>query len=200
MSRTSFTSVCLGVAAALTGWCLWAAESRPNTLVEPLQSLFRHSKHHEAFGKLKIRCADCHSFSIKPKEKGPVDARVPTGLLKPSPRICHECHLGKVSLPRPNQCVICHTSTEAIRPPDHLLGWETRHGRMAQLDRQSCAACHTPATCSKCHSRVDALNPIVHEPNFRLAHSIRARANPQSCVQCHKSPSFCKDCHAGGTL
>jgi hypothetical protein len=168
-------------------------------LVQPLKTLFNHKAHTGGFQKLGIRCTDCHTFAVKPRESGPVGSQVPAGFLKPSRQICHQCHLGHVAVARPNQCLLCHLNTDAIKPEDHLLGWRIRHGRMAQMDRQSCAECHTTSSCNQCHAKVDVLNPQVHAPNYRLMHSIHARANPQSCVQCHKSVSFCKDCHSGAS-
>ena len=165
---------------------------------QPLRELFVHSKHKEAFGKLGVRCTDCHTFAIKPKESGPVGPAVPSQFLQPPARICHQCHLGKVALARPNQCILCHANTQSLMPEDHLLSWRIRHGKMAQLDRQSCNQCHTTSSCSTCHLKNDTMNPVVHPPNFRLTHSIRVRADPQSCIMCHKSASFCKDCHTGG--
>ena len=166
-------------------------------LNRPMKLLFNHAKHGDAFKKLEVRCTDCHSFAYKPKEAGPLSQPAEHSLIKPSSQVCHQCHVGKIELPRPNQCMICHSTTDTIKPKDHLLGWNVRHGKIAQLKRESCTQCHTTSSCNQCHLKQDTLNPHVHRPNFRLSHSVHARANPQSCVQCHKSPSFCVDCHSG---
>lgn len=168
------------------------------TLSQPLKSLFRHSKHEEAFKKLGVSCVDCHTFSIKQKEAGPITDVKPDGYIQAPRGVCHQCHLGNVQLPRPNQCLLCHAQTDTIKPKDHFLGWRERHGKMAQMNRESCTQCHTDSSCSKCHLKTDRMNPQVHRPNFRITHSIHARANPQSCIECHKSPAFCRDCHYGG--
>lgn len=168
------------------------------TLVLPLKELFSHGKHAEGFSRLNVSCTDCHDFSIRAKTPGPLSDPVRAGLLHPKRSVCHDCHNGRLTLPRPNQCLLCHAQTDALKPRDHFLSWTSRHGKMAQMDRDSCAQCHAPTGCANCHSRMDTMNPSVHKPNFRLTHSIQARAHPQTCVECHRSAPFCADCHNGG--
>lgn len=166
-------------------------------VARPLRSLFSHRKHEEAFRKNSASCTDCHDFSVKPVDGGPLAHAVQSGFLSAPKGVCHQCHLGRVSLPAPNQCMLCHENTRSLMPADHHLNWRERHGKFAQLDRDSCRSCHTPETCSRCHSNQDPLRPVVHPGNFRRFHSIEARAKPQSCIECHRSQAFCVDCHSG---
>ncbi|MCM2278428.1 MAG: hypothetical protein NDJ89_10170 [Oligoflexia bacterium] len=166
-------------------------------ITHPMKELFSHPAHAKSFREMGVACTDCHDFSIKPAAPGPLASSLPTGLLKPQKGVCHQCHLGKIALPTPNQCTLCHLSTAAIQPRDHAVDWKARHGRFAQFNRESCASCHSQQSCNQCHSRLDRMNPMVHPGSFRLFHSVRARANPQSCVQCHKTRAFCTDCHSG---
>ena len=162
----------------------------------PLERVFKHQKHMQAFKKMKISCQDCHRFSIKSKKTGGLPKSVNGKFLHPSKGVCHQCHLGQLALPRPNQCVICHTDVVVLRPKDHDQAWMKRHGRFSQLDSDSCKKCHTKSGCSECHLKRDPLKNRVHSGNFRLTHSIKARAN-QGCVTCHRSQKFCTDCHDG---
>lgn len=169
--------------------------SADDVLVAPLKTLFSHERHLDAFKRMDRACTSCHSFSIQSQEKGPTAEPVPSGLLKAPVKSCHECHVEKIALARPNQCVICHGSTKKIQPKDHEMAWKERHGRMAQLDSEGCRKCHTPVSCDRCHAQRDSMNPNVHPGNFRLFHSIQARGNPASCLTCHRSQQFCLDCH-----
>ncbi|MBK9294992.1 MAG: hypothetical protein IPM57_11235 [Oligoflexia bacterium] len=167
-------------------------------LAKPLNLLFSHKAHQNAFNKTEISCTKCHNFSVKPKGSDPLAEGVPSGLLKVSRKVCHECHMGKISLPRPNQCTLCHKNVEKLMPESHKKNWAKRHGHIAQLNSDACKDCHTDKTCTQCHTQRDTLKPNVHRPNFRLTHSIEARANPQSCVVCHANTSSCTQCHTRG--
>lgn len=167
------------------------------SLTQPLDHLFSHPKHKKTFEKMGMTCTSCHNFSVHGKESEPLSQPVRAGYLIPMKQICHQCHLGNVSFPRPNQCQLCHNSVETLKPEDHYNNWRLRHGRMSQLDRDSCAQCHTSQSCADCHAMRNTVMPIVHPPNFRLMHSIEARANPQKCTLCHQSASFCINCHTG---
>lgn len=170
----------------------------PESLLHsPMKQLFSHKRHAQRFEQSGIHCTQCHQFSVYSNTKGPLAPPVDIPTLRPPKKICHECHLTRVSLPRPNQCLVCHSSTDAIKPKDHFLGWDFRHGKLSQMNLSSCTQCHSQQDCSDCHLRRDTTKPIVHPANFRLTHSIRARANPQSCVVCHQQSSFCLDCHTG---
>ena len=177
---------------------VWAESAIKTHLLMPTKRLFSHKKHNEVLESLKIQCSECHNFSIKGEISGPLARPVTENFLKAPGHICHQCHFGKVNLPRPNQCRVCHQASEILKPQDHFLNWKERHGRMAEMDRASCERCHNTAqTCNQCHSKVDLMKPKVHQANFRLFHSVNARSNPQSCVVCHRKGSFCQDCHYG---
>ena len=173
------------------------AKENPSHLVLPTKGLFKHTHHQKILEELGISCTDCHNFSIKNLEKGPLAKPVEAGYIRAPLHICHQCHFGRVSLPRPNQCEICHTDAQSLKPRNHLVAWRERHGKMAQIDRDQCSKCHTQRTCDRCHLQVDTMNPTVHKANFRLYHSVEARMNPQSCTTCHANKNFCIDCHFG---
>lgn len=166
-------------------------------LNQPLKTLFSHPKHSSTFKQFGVQCTDCHRFSVKPEEAGVLSEPVPSGYLESSKQVCHQCHIAKLTLPAANQCTLCHRQTEELKPEDHKLSWTKRHGKMAQMNRDSCVQCHSPTSCDQCHSRRDTLNASVHPGNFKMFHSIQARARPQSCMECHKSSSFCISCHQG---
>lgn len=164
-----------------------------------MKDLFSHKSHGEVFKGNSISCTDCHSFAIKSPSKDPLATNVGANLINPSKRVCHECHMGKVNVARVNQCTLCHKSFQSLKPADHSLGWKERHGRFAQMDSDSCTACHSENqnSCLNCHTVKNNLKPSVHRPNFRMFHSIEARANPASCVTCHSTTSTCAQCHKG---
>ncbi len=172
-----------------------------------LDRLFSHQTHKALFMKettsssgnqMKIDCQDCHRFSIKGKRKGILPKSVSNRYLKAPRFVCHQCHLGRVSFPRPNQCTLCHKDVNSLKPVDHLFNWQDMHGKMSQLDRDYCSSCHTDRNCSNCHVKKDTMNPNRHRANFRLTHSIEARAMPGSCFTCHRSIRYCINCHKGG--
>ena len=175
----------------------YSVNKKKVVLLAPLKTLFSHNKHLEHFKNLNVSCTDCHSFSIKSIIKGPLAKPVNIKALSPNKKICHECHLGQVSVPRRSQCTLCHKSVVDLKPKDHLLSWNKRHGIKAQMDSDSCRQCHMQNECSTCHLQRDNMSPKVHKGNFKYVHSIVARANPQKCIKCHQSKSFCNDCHTG---
>lgn len=182
------------------GWT-WAAENPSRikpTFVKPIPDLFVHKSHLEAFRQSGIACADCHSFSIKTNTSDPTSSGVGEGYLRVDRSVCHQCHLGKVNVPRSNQCILCHRDPQFLAPASHHRNWRQRHGQQALQDPDSCLACHNQKTCSECHSQRNPSKPIVHRANFRLTHSIEARANPQSCATCHASLNTCIQCHTKG--
>lgn len=165
----------------------------------PMNQLFNHKNHRTVFSKNGVACTDCHTFSIKSQSFDPLSPNVGGGNLKPNRKTCHECHLDKVDMPRPNQCTLCHLNVQKLAPENHKLSWKQRHGRFAQIDSDSCKQCHTDTqTCTQCHTQRNTLKPSVHRPNFRMMHSIEARSNPASCVTCHSTTSTCLQCHKGG--
>ncbi|MCC6276655.1 MAG: hypothetical protein IT289_01925 [Oligoflexia bacterium] len=164
----------------------------------PLKDIFDHKRHSESFKKMSISCTDCHTFSVKAVTGDPTAKGVPAGYLKPQSQVCHQCHMAKITVPRPNQCTLCHTNVGALMPKSHGAGWKSRHGRFAQTDPDSCKECHSENSCTKCHSQRDAARPNVHRPSFRFSHSVEARSNPQSCVVCHSNTATCTQCHTKG--
>lgn len=174
-------------------------EAKPE-LRKAYSELFNHKLHLKPFADTKVVCIDCHRFSIKSSSFDPLASNVPAGLLGISRKVCHECHLGKVELPRMNQCSVCHRNPEKLRPANHALAWKNRHGKMAQMDPDSCNSCHkeNQNSCVNCHTQRNTLRPMVHRPNFRLTHSVEARANPAKCTTCHAKVSSCMQCHKGG--
>jgi len=172
------------------------AGDRPE-LHQPLKQLFSHLRHGDAFKEMKISCRDCHMFSLKAKSQGPLAPDVDARLLSPNKMVCHQCHLGKVETPRPDQCSLCHKNTQLLRPSDHLIDWKRRHGKISQLDGDSCKKCHAQGTCSECHLKRKSSVNRVHRGNFRMTHSTEARFRPNSCTVCHQSQGFCMDCHIG---
>lgn len=172
--------------------------SQSADLVKPLNQLFTHKAHQKAFKKTEVSCTNCHSFATKPEGNDPLSEGVPKGLIKADRKVCHECHMGKISLPRPNQCTLCHKNVNKLMPDSHKQNWKYRHGKIAQSNSEACKDCHNDKTCTQCHTQRDTLKPAVHRPNFRLTHSIEARANPQSCVTCHANTSSCTQCHTRG--
>lgn len=177
-----------------------SSESKGKALREPVKTLFDHKKHRNPFNKSSTSCTDCHTFSVKAPSSDPLAAKVPSGYLQPNKKVCHECHLAKVSLARVNQCSLCHAQPEKLIPENHKLAWKKRHGHVAQMEPESCHACHkdNQNSCNNCHTQKNTLKPIVHRANFRMTHAIEARGNPARCTTCHTSSQFCSRCHESG--
>ncbi|MBL6988612.1 MAG: hypothetical protein ISR65_02495 [Bacteriovoracaceae bacterium] len=167
-------------------------------MVKPLSKLFSHKAHMPHLETLNLTCQNCHNFSIKNKIKGPLSKPVQGRYLKPAKAICHQCHLGRISLPKRNQCTLCHKNkSQGLKPIDHAVDWAARHGRIAQFDSDSCTKCHRKNDCSDCHLHRMPMKKNVHRANFRFSHSIEARLNPQKCTSCHQYARFCMNCHLG---
>jgi len=164
------------------------------------KTLFSHKGHNELFTKSKIACTDCHSFSVKSQGFDPLAKNVESGFLQVNRKVCHECHMGKVELPRVNQCSLCHLNPEKLAPSNHNFTWKKRHGHFSQIDPESCNSCHkeNQNACQNCHTQKNNLKHMVHRPNFRLTHSIEARTNPAKCTTCHTNTNSCVQCHKGG--
>lgn len=196
MSPTIY-KLCLGFIFIFC-WNATARESADLRL--PVKQLFNHKKHTSAFSQTKLNCTDCHSFSVKSPGFDPLSINVGSGYLMPNRKVCHECHLGKVQVARVNQCSLCHLYPEKLAPESHKLSWPKRHGQFAQMDSNSCTACHkdNQNSCNNCHSQRNTVNSVVHRANFRLTHSIEARANPARCLACHTVANRCTDCHIKG--
>lgn len=172
-------------------------QNKKPQLAQTVKQLFSHKKHHEVLQKLQVSCQNCHSFSIKSQDPGPLGFPVGEGFLKANQNSCHQCHLEKVMVSTPSKCILCHQSDSNLKPDNHNAQWRQQHAQFARLDQQGCQECHTQNSCSQCHFKRDQMNPMVHRGNFRLTHSIDARMNPASCVQCHQQQQFCQKCHDG---
>ena len=177
----------------------FAENSMKPDLRSGLKELFSHKRHEDAFNKAQLNCTECHSFAVKSRSFDPLAANIPSGHLKVSPQVCHKCHLGKVEFPRVNQCTLCHSKPEQLKPKSHNLAWQARHGKEARIKPDSCRTCHqeNQNSCLNCHSQKNSLKPTVHRPNYRMTHSIEARSNPAKCINCHGSINTCVKCHQG---
>lgn len=143
---------------------LASSHSPDASFTKPFSELFSHKSHAATFKRSSISCLECHNFSIKSQNHDPLGVTVPSGYISGSRKRCHECHLGAVQFPRPNQCVLCHRDVQKIMPENHHESWTLRHGKMAQVNKESCLACHTNKTCSDCHLKKETLKPQVHPP------------------------------------
>lgn len=177
-----------------------ATEKKNPQMRTPMKELFSHKFHDPLFQKAKVSCTDCHSFSVKSQSFDPLAKNVDSGFMKANKQVCHECHMGKVELPRVNQCSLCHLHPEKLAPSNHNLAWKKRHGHYSQMDPDSCNSCHkeNQNACQNCHTQKNTMKPMVHRPNFRLTHSIEARTNPAKCTICHTNTNSCVQCHKGG--
>jgi len=91
-----------------------------------------------------------------------------------------------------NQCISCHL---VMRPASHTARWrDDEHGKMAALDRASCATCHQAETCVRCHNET----PRSHQPLAFFeagAHREAAMLDQRSCLTCHTYENTCSKCH-----
>ncbi|HEX4925261.1 MAG TPA: cytochrome c3 family protein [Bdellovibrionales bacterium] len=199
MSRLTFKALAFMICAALISLARPAPTESPPALKTGLKTLFHHGRHEKIMKGSSITCAECHTFAVKAKGSDPLAPRVGAGFLNPPKGVCHQCHIGTVSFPRPNQCTLCHADNARLAPADHKTNWRIRHGWYAQQNNKSCTQCHSDVdnSCTKCHAQKDVTRPFVHPPNFTVTHGISARANPQACIACHSSKNTCTSCHLG---
>lgn len=106
---------------------------------------------------------------------------------------CFICHTNVVaSASAADQCTNCH---QVMRPVSHTARWKDDvHGKMAALDRTTCATCHVADECSRCHN----LLPASHQPLaiFKAgAHANPALLDQRSCMTCHTFQNTCAECH-----
>jgi hypothetical protein len=106
---------------------------------------------------------------------------------------CFVCHQNvSPSLAGKNQCNACH---QVMRPANHTIRWKDDiHGKIAALDRTTCATCHTADYCSACHNEL----PRSHAPLplFKAgAHAVPAMLDQRSCMTCHTYQNTCAECH-----
>src|SRR4029079_12600672 len=64
---------------------------------------------------------------------------------------CFVCHTNVTpASSAANQCVSCH---QVMRPATHTARWkDDEHGKIAALDRATCATCHQAETCKPCQT------------------------------------------------
>lgn len=153
---------------------------------------------------LITNCQVCHTVlraNLRPRAGDPVSpAMVHTDAFRahhePQARDpdnqCGACHTGFVDIGQ-NNCAGCHTS---MRPRSHfaLRFSEWGHGRLAGMDRQACASCHTGDFCVACHN----VPPRSHIPLRTFvagAHREVAILNLRSCFVCHRFETACARCH-----
>ena len=86
----------------------------------------------------------------------------------------------------------------AMRPPDHLPDFATRHAAAASGGDATCSRCHVPSFCASCHD--GAAGPMFHGPNFVERHSQSAYTQDLECASCHQPQAFCVSCHQSAGL
>jgi len=96
-------------------------------------------------------------------------------------------------------CKDCHSE----RPASHTKLFASSHGKLASVQQETCATCHsyqktsdsvaTTIACASCH-------PSSHKNNvWRVRHPIPLAVNQKltkTCYQCH-SVNTCSNCHRG---
>jgi hypothetical protein len=133
---------------------------------------------------------------------------------------CIQCHVNAPeiaaiqALARDPRSLV-HRFTFAAPATHAAAGFLSSHGRMAQRNPNSCAACHTQSSCTTCHQGVPPKTvsqlrqgepdrgrgaqltrqpPASHTGYFREQHSREANATPRACATCH-ARSDCLVCH-----
>ncbi|MBI4473673.1 MAG: hypothetical protein HY646_13480 [Acidobacteria bacterium] len=106
---------------------------------------------------------------------------------------CFVCHTNVTpTASADNQCVSCH---QVMRPASHTARWrDDVHGKMAAMNRASCATCHATESCSRCHNQL----PRSHAPLsfFKAgAHARPAMLDQRACMTCHTFQDTCAACH-----
>lgn len=109
---------------------------------------------------------------------------------------CFVCHTNVVaSATAKGQCWNCH---QVMRPANHMARWKDEvHGKIAAIDRESCATCHTSDNCVRCHN----ILPSSHAPLALFkggGHARLAMLDERSCLTCHTFQNTCAECHTRG--
>lgn len=174
----------------------------------PRELIFDHAKH-MAQG---LECATCHA-GVEKATKAPSEALPPMEL-------CTDCHNAREMK---DDCGVCHSQVQLLRPKDHVADWVLDHSIAARGDARSCESCHRESYCSECHegaalglavrnkegAPVDRLGPLApahegndilllqraHTLNYRWTHGSDVRAKTMDCAVCHETESFCNACH-----
>lgn len=155
---------------------------------------FPHNAHKEAMSQGGDLCMACHPFTSNEITDLERLDQVQTIYNEPLAEICHACHMEARSAPM--DCVVCHTNTDSIRPPDHVGDYTWFHKESARNDEAGCRSCHIDLNfCTDCHFGRDAARRNVHPFAYRDRHGLEARMGAGDCAGCHQ-PGFCADCHA----
>ena len=121
---------------------------------------------------------------------------------------CATCHgsKGEPSMPTRSTCRTCHGNdgnandgsgaSGTLKPSNHTVAWERRHGAVARASSGRCEECHTESDCAECHTDTASEPFSVHPPNFDTLHAVDARAQSDDCADCHTVQTFCSQCHA----
>lgn len=193
---------------AEVNWAVPSDGSSPWPTAER-ELIFDHSKH----AALGLDCMTCHSGVAKAK-------KAPSGGL-PHMALCTDCH-GEREIN--DDCNICHTQVQFLRPKDHVADWVLDHSITARTDAHTCETCHKQSYCSECHdgaalglsvrnspnTPVDRIGPMApahesnqmlvlqraHDLNYRWTHGSDVRAKTSDCAVCHEAQSFCNACHS----
>jgi hypothetical protein len=144
-------------------------------------SKFNHESHVNA----GVACATCHAD---------LDGMLPKDAVGHFPAMaeCMKCHTEKLVT---NDCALCHTPDEELRPQDHMLDWLTLHGAAAAEAQNNCAVCHSVADdCQSCHNGDAVSSP--HPRNYIARHGQEAHMSEMRCGVCHEEQGFCNECHS----
>ena len=160
------------------------------TRIEDYSQKFSHEVHLTA----DLDCANCHAGIAQKESVEPY--------LLPTMVACLDCHEQQsVS----NQCLVCHTTNEDLRPASHGPAFLHDHADLAESDQSdvtlglSCQSCHDTSYCEDCHDG-DNVDRFTHPLNFVTTHALDAQSQERTCATCHTAPTFCEDCHRDNLL
>jgi len=108
---------------------------------------------------------------------------------------CYICHQNvRPASTGKDLCSGCH---QVMMPASHTARWKDDiHGKVAAMDRTTCATCHATDYCSRCHNELPRSH--VPLPIFRGGgHAQLAMLDERSCLSCHTFQNTCAECHSG---
>ncbi|MFB6374341.1 MAG: cytochrome c3 family protein [Bradymonadaceae bacterium] len=170
-------------------------------------------------------CSGCHA-GYEGSAEGPIEEPKDWRAVRPAPMIPprpkadvqfdHAAHVQRLtgddaagatchgdgdepSMPTLETCRSCHGDDEeagTLKPSNHTVAWERRHGTVARSMSGRCEDCHTENDCANCHTDTASEPFSVHPPNFDTLHAVDARAQSEECAECHTIQTFCRQCHA----
>ncbi len=150
-------------------------------------------------------CQNCHIDSQAGSAPGSHTRNVKPSFHTESFRIKHEREASETGA----KCFVCHTNVQptaasekqclgchqVMRPANHTARFaDDVHGKLAALDRTTCAQCHTSTDCTHCHNQV----PRSHQPLSTFengGHAFLARLDQRACMTCHTFADTCGECH-----